>query len=43
MPGDILVVVRLHFEDGVTQAEIGQHIGVSQMQVSRTLRGRWRD
>lgn len=32
------VVLRLRFAEGMTQAEIGQHIGVSQMQVSRLIR-----
>jgi RNA polymerase sigma-B factor len=31
-------VVRLHFEDDLTQHEIGRRIGVSQMQVSRIMR-----
>ena len=31
-------VLRLRFEDDLTQAAIGQRIGVSQMQVSRVLR-----
>ncbi len=32
------VVLRLRFAEGLTQAEIGQRIGVSQMQVSRLIR-----
>ena len=32
-------VVRLRFEEDLSQREIGERIGVSQMQVSRTLRG----
>ena len=31
-------VLRMRFEQDLTQAEIGQHIGVSQMQVSRIIR-----
>jgi len=31
-------VIRLRFEEDLTQAAIGQHVGVSQMQVSRVLR-----
>lgn len=33
------LVVRLRFVDELTQAEVGARIGVSQMQVSRILRG----
>lgn len=32
-------VVRMRFSDGLSQARIGEEIGVSQMQVSRLLRG----
>jgi RNA polymerase sigma-B factor len=32
-------VLRLRFEDDLTQEEIGRRIGVSQMQVSRIIRG----
>jgi RNA polymerase sigma-B factor len=31
-------VIRLRFEDDLTQAEIGKIVGISQMQVSRVLR-----
>jgi len=33
------LVLKLHFEDGLTQQAIGERIGVSQMQVSRISRG----
>jgi RNA polymerase sigma-B factor len=31
-------VLRLRFEEDLTQAEIGQRVGVSQMHVSRIIR-----
>ena len=32
-------IIRLRFVDGLTQEQIGRHLGVSQMQVSRLLAG----
>jgi RNA polymerase sigma-B factor len=32
-------IVRLRFEEDLTQEEIGERVGVSQMQISRILRG----
>jgi RNA polymerase sigma-B factor len=32
-------VLRLRFDEDLTQEQIGQHVGVSQMQVSRIIRG----
>ena len=31
-------MLRLRFEQGLTQAEIGERLGVSQMQISRLIR-----
>jgi RNA polymerase sigma-B factor len=38
MPPRDRLVVRLRFERDLTQREIGRHVGISQMQVSRILR-----
>jgi RNA polymerase sigma-B factor len=32
------MILRLRFQDELTQAEIGARVGVSQMQVSRLIR-----
>ena len=39
LPDPALVVLRLRYVDELTQGEIGAQIWVSQMQVSRILRG----
>src|SRR5206468_11276606 len=33
------IILNLHYNDGLSQAEIGDDLGISQMQVSRLLRG----
>jgi RNA polymerase sigma-B factor len=38
MPARDRLVLKLRFEDDLTQAEIAERIGVSQMHVSRLIR-----
>ena len=38
LPARERLILRLRFEDDLTQAEIAEHVGVSQMHVSRLLR-----
>jgi RNA polymerase sigma-B factor len=33
------IILSLHYNDGLSQAQIGEDLGISQMQVSRLLRG----
>ena len=38
LPARERLILRLRFEEDLTQAEIAEHVGVSQMHVSRLLR-----
>ena len=38
LPARERLILRLRFEEDMTQAEIAEHVGVSQMHVSRLLR-----
>jgi RNA polymerase sigma-B factor len=38
LPARERLILRLRFEQDLTQAEIAEHVGVSQMHVSRLLR-----
>ena len=43
LPARDRIVLHLRFVEDMTQAEIAERVGVSQMHVSRLIRGRWND